>query len=657
MPTIDFQGPIGRINIPRGWQKPCRAAQWNDGVLVASTVGTYPVPGFSPTKYDDLPLALAPDGAGGVFVLSSCHVFFPYNRGPLNLRPVSATGKAAKEVRIGGDPSAWIGVLGVWCEAAVVPSGLGRCIVVWGEDQFVAGPVAQRFDQLGDPLWQGGNPVPLITPPGWYTFQNNFVAEPDGQDGAIVAWVEPARPVMSDVHNAQVQRIDANGNVLWGNNGIGAGSVKGTNTPYGQPWLQLVSDGNGGAIVVMPQESAGRMDYVAQRIGANGGLNGAPTLLVPSASAQEWLGFDVRIRRAVTDGAGGLFLAWSDANGHLKLVRYTSAGVVTPAVDVGRPTNPAAFCVHDDGRGGALVAWISSTLNRVELVRVDGNRSTTWDINTANAPTSVGLPPAAMNWTVDNWSHVAQAVPDNNGGAILVLQQWSVRGTVVSARLVTRCFDSSGIQVSPEQDVSARPGMQENPLVSPGGGVSAIVAWTDDNQANTLGLDAWAQRIGCCVPSPIGEQPFPRFGCELIQFSGQGFRDMQFSLPCGNRDRQWGVIPLTRFFASVRGLEYPGSVFNRDVDPPDWIRLRFSGLPTGTEVQSYSMKGELLAGTTPAASDAPCFLTFRPGAADDQLLVFSNSANAGGRPIHVDSEWGLGEPRPLPETRRFEPPR
>lgn len=650
-PTVDLQGRFGKIKIPPGWQKPCKASQWNDGVLVASSVALPNV--YTTTNFDDIPISIAPDGAGGVFVLTACNLHLPGSQGPLALRPIGPTGKPAAEVRFGiGDPIGWIGVLGVWCEGVVVPSGTGRCIVVWGKDQHVVGPVAQRFDQMTNPLWP--NPVPLTTITGYHGFQNAIVAEPDGQDGAIVAWILPNQ--LTAIHNAQIQRIDSNGNVIWGQNGTFVGSVKGKTIPVGQPWLQLVADGNGGAIVVMLQETGGNTNYVAQRIGANGALNGPPATLVASPVSNEWSG-NIRVRRAVSDGAGGLFLAYADAQGKLSVLRYTAAGVVRTPVVFGTALNPAAFHIESDDSGGFLLTHISSSNQGLELIRVDGNLSTTWDINTAmgSVPMFLNIPFASSTFTVNDWSHIAHALPDGTGGTILVFRFWPNH---VLARLRTCCFDSSGVMVSPEQEISARPGMQEHPIVTTGGGASAIVAWTDDNQATVNGLDVWAQRVGCCFPSPFVERPIPPFGCEIIQLPGMGFHEMRFHLPCGNRDLGWGVIPLTRFFSSIRGLDYPGSIFNRDVDPPDWIRIRFSGLPKGTEVKVFSMKGKLLAESILNKSDvSQCFLTFQPSAKDDQLLVFSNSKKIEKDtmlPVYVDSEWGVGKPPPLPKFRSFD---
>src|SRR4030042_5382947 len=62
----------------------------------------------------------------------------------------------------------------------------------------------------------------------------------DGSGGAIVAW----QVEMKDIH---VQRGDANGNVLWQQNGVPIGITKAVEEPFPHTPL-LVSDGSGNAI-------------------------------------------------------------------------------------------------------------------------------------------------------------------------------------------------------------------------------------------------------------------------------------------------------------------------------------------------------------------------------------------------------------------------
>jgi hypothetical protein len=391
---------------------------------------------------------------------------------------------------------------------------------------------------------------------------------------------------------------------------------------------------------------------VVYTIPANGIVSGAPAILT-SMSADSWVGTQ-RIRRAVTDGKGGLFFSYVDANGQLRVLRYTAANGILWDVGFSTPIHGTAFHVREDDRGGLLVSSISaSPIPQLNVLRIDGNGQITWSIHPA---ISLTIPPGSAFWSADQLSRLTQAVPDGNGGAVLVYQDFS---KWKYSKLFSICFDLSGQPVSPAQEVSARATAQELPMVVPVGRSSALAAWADDGLAAVNGPDVYAQRIGCCPPSRSGGlEPWPRFGCEIIQLPGLGYKEMLLNFPCGNRELQLGVIPLTRLFANVRGLDHPGSIFNRDVAAPDWLRISFSGLPPGTEVRLYSMKGKLLAEGKPLkgvkkrkAELAQCVLTFKPSQKEDQLLVFSNTnkleSEAATVSIRLSSEWGNGKVPPM----------
>ena len=158
-PRLNFPNG-GTTWIPPHWQKPCSARQWNDGVLAVSSVASEPpiLVDVSPTLFDDIPISLASDGAGGAFVLTACSIFVPGSLGPFALRAIGPTGSRSQLVQT-SDPRAWIGVLGIWSEAVLVPSGSRHCIVLWGKNQSVAGLVAQRYNDSLAARWQNGNPV------------------------------------------------------------------------------------------------------------------------------------------------------------------------------------------------------------------------------------------------------------------------------------------------------------------------------------------------------------------------------------------------------------------------------------------------------------------------------------------------------------------
>jgi hypothetical protein len=487
---------------------------------------------------------------------------------------------------------------------------------------------------------------------------SNLVGEPDGSDGAILVWL------MADTariaYTIQAQRIAANGSVLWGADGISFGSASGPVAYLQTAWIQLVPDGNGGAIVLSPQAAGAATDYVAYAIDGSGALVAGPVTVVAGVP-NGWVA-NLRLRHAVADGAGGLFLAYADSQGQLHLVRYQPAQGVVWDVGLGLLIHPAAFHVYEDDRGGVLITFISPA-PQLELRRIDGNGRTTWDINTAQAGTPLRpiIPISSGAWPADHWSRFAQAVPKGDGGAILLFQVWP--GSGAKPRIHSICFDSQGVRVDPEQEITARPTAQELPTAIPVGG-AAVVAWADDGNAASTGLDVWSQRVGCCPPTTGGGlEHWPPFGCEIVDFSNAGFGGLILKFPCGNRDLQLGLIPLSRLAVNLRGPDFPPSVTCADAPAPDWMRLSFSGLPRETTVHLLTTTGKVIAegksvrqrGADQLVSSLVT-LTFRPDR-EDPLLVFTNTGKRDRDAqflVRMHSEWGDGKPPALPRLRTAE---
>jgi hypothetical protein len=638
--TTNFPG-IGKFHVPPEFQRPCKAAQWNDGVFVAGLTSSYN-PSLN-ASLNDIPVGIAPDGLGGAFVLTILNQnwFVAPGQGPFALRPITATGRASSPILF-GDPSGWVGLLGQWSEAVVVPSGPGRCILAGGKTQTGFGSNildGQRFDQSSTPLWNGGNPVPVSTAfpgtPGQPS-PNNLVGEPDGNDGAIFGWLMWS-PLAGNVdYTIQVQRIASNGNRLWGTDGLSFGSAPGPIAYNQASWIQLVPYQNGGAIVLTPSGATNR--YEAYVIDQNGTLISGPDVVV-SGIPNEWIAFQ-RLRRAVTDGKGGLFLAYADSTNRLHVLRYQPAAGMAWDITLEELFHPASFYVCEDDREGVLVTFLSAK-GLLELRRIANNGTTTWDINQAagGLPLQPILPSSSRTWGAHQWSRFAQAMPKGDGGVILIFQFFANRN--FPSRLHTICFDSMGAPVNPEQQVTRRPTTQDCPLAIAVGG-AAIVAWADDGNLMSTGWDVWAQRVGCCPPAMGGLEPWPPFGCEIIDFSGGGFDEMILKFPCGNNGLRFGVIPLSRLVSKMSGLDFPGSLTNRDVPSPDWMRIHFYGVPEKTRIRLFDTKGKMI------CEAQRNVLTFKPSDnKEDQLLIFTSELDT--ISIHIRTEWGDGNP-PAPHS-------
>jgi hypothetical protein len=164
----------------------------------------------------------------------------------------------------------------------------------------------QRISRNGQLLW--GDPGIEIDQPSHGTFVQMI---PDEDRGVIVAYsiIEglPGLPWTDIV----AQRVDRNGNRLWGPNGVAVSSAEGS-----QINPQLVSDGAGGTIVTWMHESDSasdcyrlteNCDIYAQRVSASG-VPMWQTDGIPISTAANYQ----HVPYIVADAIGGAVIAWQD---------------------------------------------------------------------------------------------------------------------------------------------------------------------------------------------------------------------------------------------------------------------------------------------------------------------------------------------------------
>jgi len=178
----------------------------------------------------------------------------------------------------------------------LVHIGNGSVIVVWDDSRTPDRDIyAQMLDVTGSSQW-ADNGLPVCQSSG---AQSAPRIVNDGALGAIVVWTDD-RSVDSKVY---AQRIDVNGQRLWDPNGIPVCSASGTQT-----FPAITSDGAGGAIVAWTDRRNGDADIYAQRIDANGNLlwgpTGSPMGVVASSNQLSCL--------VASDGKLGALVAWGD---------------------------------------------------------------------------------------------------------------------------------------------------------------------------------------------------------------------------------------------------------------------------------------------------------------------------------------------------------
>ncbi|HSW56609.1 MAG TPA: T9SS type A sorting domain-containing protein [Ignavibacteriaceae bacterium] len=115
----------------------------------------------------------------------------------------------------------------------------------------------ERLDKYGYKPWGTLKQIPGELPEQWYA----EIIE-DGEGGVIISYLDDLIAGSDFIYRVRVQRVDSAGNLLWGQTG-----VRVTTEEINHGVQRLVSDGNGGCIVVWPNQLQNyTYDYRVNRI-------------------------------------------------------------------------------------------------------------------------------------------------------------------------------------------------------------------------------------------------------------------------------------------------------------------------------------------------------------------------------------------------------
>lgn len=235
--------------------------------------------------------------------------------------------------------------------------GSGGVIIVWqdkNDDPVFANLYGQRLDANGQALWNNGNPLP-INILDWS--QHNPTLCPDGQGGAFLVYTD----TQVDVNDVHAQRLGADGELLWGNNGVVVAAANGNQSA---PVVVAAEDGN--PLVSWRDQRSGDYDIYAQKLDA---VTGA-SLWQPNGLALCTAANSQYRPSACPDGQGGVIVSWFDYRSapsgppwdlNIYAQRVVAAGNIAWQVD-GVPVCLAPDAQRDnrlvsDGQGGAVIAW------------------------------------------------------------------------------------------------------------------------------------------------------------------------------------------------------------------------------------------------------------------------------------------------------------
>jgi len=250
-----------------------------------------------------------------------------------------------------------------------------------------------------DPRW--GEPptgTPVCTFPG---DQQRPRLLSDGQGGAYVTW-EEKYPGPSTLY---LKRLDSAGIPVWKGDGVILASSN-----FELRWPQLVTDGQGGAIVLWQEENAGNSSIYAQRVTPSGSLpwGQAPRPVCTAPGSHRYC-------QAVADGLGGVIAAWQEGqtaydifaqrlNG-TGVMQWNAAGVPVCA----QLHYQSHLKLASDENGGAIIAWQDERDSRRDVYaqRLDAAGSVQWTDNGTQIAEKGACP---------------QVVSDGKGGAFIVWQ-------------------------------------------------------------------------------------------------------------------------------------------------------------------------------------------------------------------------------------------
>lgn len=362
-----------------------------------------------------------------------------------------------------------------------VTDGQGGVIIAWefsGPPTIARDIYIQRVSSSGTPLW-GTNGVPVASVVG---LQIAASLVPDGNGGVIVAWQDYRNGSDADIY---VQRIDADGNIIWNFNGIPLCTVASD-----QLEVKLAAHPEGGAVAVWRDLRVDGVtaDVFAQRVSPSGlvlwTVDGIP--VCTNATDQERVGL-------ASTGNGATVLVWDDGrnqggtNQDIFAQRVTANGTTSWTSD-GIPVCSAtrwqlSAQMVATGDGGAIVAWEddrTATNGRdVYAQQIDSVGMAAWSFN--------GIPICTTPETQIRPQLVQDGVdgaiicwPDGRNGSSLYASRVSANGQLL--------WQPNGVAVCEAAGVSDWP-----KIVTVGNG-EAIIAWEDTRNNLTL-PDVYAQRL------------------------------------------------------------------------------------------------------------------------------------------------------------------
>ncbi|MBI5169859.1 MAG: T9SS type A sorting domain-containing protein [Candidatus Eisenbacteria bacterium] len=415
----------------------------------------------------------------------------------------------------------------VVADLQVASDGAGGMYVAWS-NILQAGTTGfdmrlQHVDARGLRVWSSS--LAMLLP------DDQWVPEllPDGTGGVFLVWIGDS----AADRNLRMQRVAADGTLLWGASGKPLCLEPGQQYDY-----SLVSDGAGGFYCAWTDNTLGSDDIRAQHVGPSG------ELLWPAAGVAVCTHPDPQWQPEIATATdGGLLVTWVDWRnssqyagiGNLYAQRLDRQGQplwTADGVSLQTGHTLRAEAIYADAENGAYVAWydyVTGVGTRVRAQRLSATGTPRWTAGGIPVGTPNGSS-LAMQATLDAsqslvvaWRDTAQAhtrvwVQKFDG---LGAEQWTAGGKLVHSSVETRNIaplvsDAAGIWLplstgldgyrylalkvgldgtpfsNPPVTVCAAPGERGPYRCVTDGAGGMLLAWLDERSG---GMEVYAQRV------------------------------------------------------------------------------------------------------------------------------------------------------------------
>ncbi|MFX1452749.1 MAG: hypothetical protein ACFFCM_18070, partial [Promethearchaeota archaeon] len=384
--------------------------------------------------------------------------------------------------------------------------GNGGAIITYQHWHAVSGAdiYAQYINSTGDFPWGAAKPI---------CTQNFAQYYPeictDGDGGGIITWQDYRSGV--DFH-IYTQCINNSGGIEWNIDGIGI------QTTFDNGHPQIISDGNGGALITYEYIDSEYVDVI--KINSNGGYEWAKL----TDSTVE----DSQAPQLCSDCNGGAIITWQDernGNNDVYAQRVDKNGTVwwdyngVPICEYISTQERPKICA--DGFGGAIITWEdlrSFASYDIYAQRISSDGSIQWTAN--------GLHGIPICYATGDQQY-PEICSDGSGGAIIAWEDKRGSDWNIYIQIVNSTGDIQGTYNG--IPICIKGGDQSFPQICGDDNGSAIITWIDYRGGGTS--DVYAQGI-FYIQEQIPEQvPQPKETQDIliIPQGGQDISDLLLS--------------------------------------------------------------------------------------------------------------------------------